>query len=43
MDIKDANPIMLCLKVKDVHTAPPGNPYNIQRHSMFIKLAKDGV
>jgi len=32
-------PIMLCLKAKGVHTAPPGNPYNLIKCLNYIKLS----
>ncbi len=41
--VKMQNPIMLCLKVKDIHTASPGSPYFINNIPLFINLAKDGV
>ncbi len=41
--VKMQNPIMLCLKVKDIHTASPGNPHFINNILLFINLTKDGV
>ena len=41
--VKMQNPITLCLKVKDIHTASPGSPYLINNNLLFIKLSKDGV
>lgn len=43
---KMQNPIMLCLKAKGIHTAPPGNPYNFIRDLNYLKLSnskKHGV
>ena len=35
---KATNPIMLCFKVRDIHTAPPGNPHNMNRYINYINF-----
>jgi len=32
-------PIMLCLKARGIHTAPPGNSYNKLSNKEYIKLS----
>jgi len=38
---KMRTPIMLYLKAKGIHTAPPGNSYNLLRYSNYIKFSVD--
>jgi len=35
---KATNPIMLCFKVRDIHVAPPGNPYFIVKKDKYINF-----
>ena len=35
------NPIMLCLKAKGIHIAPPGNPYKYYNILNYINLTLD--
>lgn len=36
---KMRTPIMLCLKARGIHTAPPGNSYNKLSNKEYIKLS----
>lgn len=36
---KMQNPIMLCLKVKDIHTASPGNSYKKVNNKKYINFS----
>ena len=35
---KMRTPIMLCFKVKDIHTAPPGNSYNLIKDLGYLRF-----